>query len=287
MENLYQSVNFKFFERRSARTACRRYPQHVVRTPTGSTRAMVGSRRLEEIHGHRLATTSASERGEERGWRREVSRRAHSRALRVRWSSPWTTPWPNSSPQVRANYRALARYRLHMNVQRLFLRRVFSSTGKLMAVAAAEEDKENISHVPCSADGSSSGSFNNTGAVSNSSCPWTKPIGSFPSEAAHERVVYIVIYVCKHNNTCNYTCICNMLCMQMVTFAVLCCAIKLCAMHPQAVFFPVQNFSSTCTQRRCSLVACRQTSVQVCMHVYSYAHLGLLAMHHMWWKYNV
>ena len=51
-----------------------------------------------------------------------------------------------------------------------------------MAVAAAEDDKENSPALaPCSADRSSNCSFNNA-SVGNSSCSWTKPIGSFPSE---------------------------------------------------------------------------------------------------------
>ena len=65
-----------------------------------------------------------------------------------------------------------------------------------MAVAAAEDDKENSPALaPRSADGSSNCSFNNASA-SNSSCSWTKPIGSFPSERQLMNLYVDWTYLC-------------------------------------------------------------------------------------------
>ena len=193
--NLYQSVNFKFLnggahEPRAGGTHNTWFERRPVQR--GRWLVRVGLKRSMGIVWQQLRRRSVAKREDGEGkYRRELTAGpcVFVGAVLGRLHGPILL-----HKCVRTIYRALARYRLRMNVKLLFLRRVSSSTGKLMAVAAAEEDKENISLAPCSADGSSSGSFNNTGAVSNSSCPWTKPIGSFPSEAAHERVVSLCMY---------------------------------------------------------------------------------------------
>ena len=94
------SLNFKFLKGGVHEPHAGGNTDNTCSNATSSSRAMVGSRRLEEVHGHRVATTACGE--ETRGWRRGGSTATLSRAPRTHWSAPLTIQWLNSSPPVRA-----------------------------------------------------------------------------------------------------------------------------------------------------------------------------------------